>query len=156
MGFSQNIITPSRILIAVLCNWTKKRERRGIKSSGAQQNEVLCTLMHRFARNSLFCQNVCVWSLVTYFNLSLIYHCIYHLYVLFVDISYQAKFCLQKSHPAILVTMLTEYFNCGSFIKHALLPETSKACILSVFLPGERIYILLLGTQWNVKWQNKW
>ena len=40
----------------------------------------------------------CVRNLDTYFNLS----SSYHLLVLFVEISYQARFCLQISYPAIL------------------------------------------------------
>ena len=39
------------------------------------------------------------------------------------------------------------FLNCGSFIVHALLPGTSKAFTMSVFLPGAHIYVILLGTQ---------
>ena len=57
-----------------------------------------------------FCQELivlpgtCVWCFVTYmyFNLSPIYH----LCILFVEISYQARFCLQISCPAVLCIML--------------------------------------------------
>ena len=43
----------------------------------------------------------CVWSLDTSFNLLPIYH----LHVLYVEISYEERFCLQI-YPAILVTMV--------------------------------------------------
>ena len=66
---------------------------------------------------------------------------------MFVEISYQARFCLQISYPAIWFTMLMWFFNCGSFIVHALLPGTSKVFTLSVFLPGARIHIFLPGMQ---------
>ena len=71
-------------------------------------------------------------SLDTHFNPSPIYH----LYVLFLAISYQARFCLQISHLAILFTMLQGFLNCGSFIVHVLLMGTCKAFTWSVFLPG--------------------
>ena len=67
----------------------------------------------------------------TCFTLSLIYH----LYVLFVWISYQARFGLKISYPAIVFTMVIGLLNCGSFIVHILLLGTSKVFTLSVFLP---------------------
>ena len=73
-------------------------------------------------------------SLDTHFNPSPIYH----LYVLFLESSYQARFCLQISHPAILFTMLKGFLNCGSYIVHILLLGTHKEFTLSVFLPGAR------------------
>ena len=67
-----------------------------------------------------------------------------HLYILFVKISYQARFC-----PAILFPMLMGFLNHGSFIIHALLPGTNKAFTLLhvVFMPGACIHVLLPGTQ---------
>ena len=41
---------------------------------------------------------------------------IYHLYVLFVEISYQARFCLQILYPEIFFTLLQGILNHGSFI----------------------------------------
>ena len=57
------------------------------------------------------------WGVV-HFNTSPIYH----LYVLFVENSYQARFCLEIYHPAILFTMLLGLLNRGSFIVHIHLP----------------------------------
>ena len=128
-----------------------------IKSSGAWKNNVKASVIlletHRSARGT------CLKSgHLLYFNLSQIYH----LYVLFVKILYQARFCLQVSYPAIWFTMLMGFLDCGSFIVHALLAGTSKAFTLSVFLPGVRICILLricilvchkLSTQWNIQKQ---
>ena len=74
----------------------------------------------------------CVWSLDIYFNLSPIYH----LYVLFVKISYQARFYLQISYPAILFTMLRGFLNHGSYIIHVLMPGTSKVFTVSAFPVG--------------------
>ena len=51
-----------------------------------------------------------------------------------------SKICLQISYLAILFTMLVGFLNGGSFIIHALLPGTSKAFTLSVFLPGTQQY----------------
>ena len=52
-----------------------------------------------------------------------------------------------KNHGRqILFTMLMRISIHGSFIVHALLPGTSKAFTLSVFLKG-RVHILLPGTQ---------
>ena len=67
---------------------------------------------------------------------------IYHLYVLFLKISYQARFCLQISHPAILFIMLKGLLDCGSFIVHILLPGTRKAFTLSVFLLGVSVHVV--------------
>ena len=39
-------------------------------------------------------------------------------YILFVEISYQARFCLQISYPAIVFTMLMGFLNRGNFIIH--------------------------------------
>ena len=55
-------------------------------------------------------------SLDTYFNSSPIYHA----YVLFVEISYQAIVCIQILYPEILFTMLKGFFNHGSVIVHVL------------------------------------
>ena len=69
-----------------------------------------------FSREIIVLASACVWSLDSYFHLSPIYH----LYVLFVKISYKARYCLQIS-PAILFTMLMGSLNRGIFIVHALL-----------------------------------
>ena len=78
----------------------------------------------------------------TCFTLSLICH----LYVLFVRISYQARFGLKISYPAIVFTMVIGLLNCGSFIVHILLLGTSKVFTLSVFLPCACVHVLLPGT----------
>ena len=52
--------------------------------------------------------------------------CQFIICMLFVEISCQAKFCLQI-YPAILFTMLIGFLNHGSFMVHVLLPGTSKA-----------------------------
>ena len=72
---------------------------------------------------------------------------IYHLYVLFVWISYQARFGLKISYPAIVFTMVIGFLNCGSFIVHILLLGTSKVFTLSVFLPCACVHVLLPGTR---------
>ena len=113
-------------------------------SSGARKNDVKA--------HTSFCRDLIVLPGACYFNLS----SIYNLYVLFVKISYQARFCLQISYPAILFKMLMGCLNRGSFISHILLPGTSKAFTLSVFLSGTRVYIVLPGTQRYVKWISKW
>ena len=79
----------------------------------------------------------------TCFTLSLIYH----LYVLFVWISYQARFGLKISYPAIVFTMVIGLLTCGSFIVHILLLGTSKVFTLSVFLPCACVHVLLPGTR---------
>ena len=71
-------------------------------------------------------------------------------YVLFVKISYQARFCLQISYHASLFTMLIGFLNCGSFIIRALLPGTSTACTLSVFLLAACVHVLLPGTRRHI------
>ena len=100
-----------------------------------------------FCRELIVLQGACVWSLDTYFNLSLINH----LYVIFVEslYMYQARFCVQISYPAILFTMLMGFLNLGSFIVHALLLGTSKAFTLSGLLPGACVHVLLPGTHNN-------
>ena len=100
-----------------------------------------------FCQELIILPGTCIWSLDTYFNLFIIYN----LYVSFVKLSYQARFCLQISYPEILFTMLMGFLNGGSFIVHALLPVTSKVFTLSAFLPGAHwhIHVLLLGTQRN-------
>ena len=85
-----------------------------------------------FCQECIILPDARIQSFATYYNLSPIYH----LYVLFVDILYQARFGLQISYPAISFTILIGFLNCGSFIVHALLPGTSKAFTLSVFLQG--------------------
>ena len=88
-----------------------------------------------------FCQKLivllgtCVWSLDTYFNLSPLNH----LCVLFVEILYQARFCLQISYPAILFTMQMGLLNPGSFIIHALLPG-NKQSVHIVSFPAGRMH----------------
>ena len=57
----------------------------------------------------------------------------YHLYVLFVEISYQARFYLQISYSSILFTMLIGFLNRGSFIIYILLLGMSKLFTFSVF-----------------------
>ena len=79
----------------------------------------------------------------TCFTLSLIYH----LYVLFVWISYQARFGLKISYPAIVFTMVIGLLNCGSIIVHILLLGTSKVFTLSVFLLCACVHVLLPGTR---------
>ena len=102
---------------------------------------------HHFAENSSFCQAYAFEVLTRTSTYRQFFIC---LYVLFVEISHQAQFCLQISHPTILFTMLMGFLNCCSFIIHALLPGTSKVFTLSVFLPGAHVHILLLGTLWYV------
>ena len=96
----------------------------------------------------------------TCFTLSLIYH----LYVLFVWISYQARYGLKLSYPTIVFTMVIGLLNCGSFIVHILLLGTSKVFTLSVFLPCACVHVLLPGTRrieiWllfitNDRWSDK-
>ena len=82
-----------------------------------------------------------------YFNSSPIYH----LYVLLVEISYQARFCLQILYPEILFTMLKGFWNHGSFIVHVHLLGTRKSFTLSVFLPGTRVHVVLPGTRQYMK-----
>ena len=113
-----------------------------------------CMTLHVSFCRKLILPGALVWSLGldTYFNLSPIYN--FMLYK-FVKISYLFRFCLQISYPAILFTMLMGFLNHGSFIFHALLPVTSKAFTLSIFLPGACIHALLPGTQRYIK-PNKW
>ena len=86
----------------------------------------------------------CVWSLDTYFNLLPINH----LNILFVKISYQARFCLRISYPVILFTMRMRFFNRGSFIVRALSAGNKQSVhIVSFSLLGARIHIFLPGTQ---------
>ena len=96
-----------------------------------------------FCREFIILPDAHIKSFDTYFNLSPIYN----LYVLFVKISYQARFCLQISYHASLFTMLIGFLNCGSFIIHALLPGISRACTLSVFLLAACVHVLLPGTR---------
>ena len=65
-------------------------------------------------RQLIVLQGAYIRSLDTYFILSPIYH----LYVLFVEILYQARFCSQISYPAILFTMLMGFLMHGGFIVH--------------------------------------
>ena len=108
---------------------------------------VVCLAKGR--KYMLFCQERIILpearfqSIATYFNLSPIYHW----YVLFVEILYQARFGLQISYPAILFTILIEFLNCGSFIVHALLTLTSKAFTYSFFMPDTQWY------NWTTKLQ---
>ena len=88
-----------------------------------------------FSKSKLFLQSQEIWL-----RQSWLYVCS------FVKMSYQSRFCLQISYPAILFTMLIWFSNRGSFIIHALLPGTRKAFTVSVLLLGAYIHVLL-GTQ---------
>ena len=70
----------------------------------------------------------------------------FFIFVFFLKILYQARFCFQISHPAISFTMLKWLLNCGSFLVYVLLLETSEAFTLSGFLPGKRVHSVLPGT----------
>ena len=71
----------------------------------------------------------CVWSLGTYFNRSPFYH------ILFLEISYQARFCLWTGIISCnFIYNANQMLNSGRFIIHALLPGSSKVFILPVFL----------------------
>ena len=72
-------------------------------SSGARQDDVNA---HVGLQELVILSGTCILSLDTYFNLTPINH----LYVLFVEISCQAK-CLQISYPAILFTLLIWFSN---------------------------------------------
>ena len=96
-----------------------------------------------FCRELIVLPGTCVELLTPASPLSLIYH----LYVLFVWISYQARFGLNISYPAIVFTMVIGLLNCGSFIVHILLLGTSKVFTLSVFLPCACVHVLLPGTR---------
>ena len=110
-------------------------------AEGCDHMRVVLLGTHHSARRMLTCR-----SFDNYFNLSPIYH----LYVLFVEISYLARFSLHISHPAIIFTMLIGFLNYGSFLNivHALLPGTSKALTLSVFLLGASVHIPMPDIQW--------
>ena len=112
------------------------------KSLCARQNDVNAHIIlpgsHRSAKHMRITFDTC-------FTLSLIYH----LYVLFVWISYQARFGLKISYPAIVFIMVIGLLNCGSFIVHILLLGTSKVFTLSVFLPCACVHVLLPGTRRN-------
>ena len=107
----------------------------------ARQNDVNAHVIlpgaHRSARHMRRTFDTC-------FTLSLIYH--NFVYVLLVWISYQARFGLKISYPAIVFTMVIGLLNCGSFIVHILLLGTSKVFTLSVFLPCACVHVLLPGT----------
>ena len=122
-------------------------EARGYNIVGCPAEQ--CERMHCFAGNSLFCQAHAFEGWTPTSNPSPNYH----LNVLFVTISYPAWFCLQISFPAIFFTMLVGILNRGSFIINALLPGTSKAFTLSVFLPGACVLVLLPGTQ-HLQWSS--
>ena len=81
----------------------------------------------------------------TCFTISLLYH----LYVLFVWISYQARFGLKISYPAIVFTMVLGLLNCGSFIVHILLLGTeAKSSHCQFFcMPCACVHVLLPGTR---------
>ena len=115
-----------------------------IKSSYARQKDanahVILPGAHRSTRHVRRTFDTC-------FTLSLIYHI---LYVLFVWISYQTRFGLKISYPAIVFTMVIGLLNCGSFIVHILLLGTSKVFTLSVFLPCACVHVLLPGTRRNL------
>ena len=85
----------------------------------------------------------CVWSLDTYFNLSPIYH----LYVLFVEISYQARFVF-KNHTLQFIYIAHRIYKSWEFYHSRLSTETSKVFTVSVFLLGAHVHVLLPGTWW--------
>ena len=91
--------------IALSCRWRKSwhththTHTHKQKKNSARENDVNAYVILPGTHHSA---GGCVWSLDTYFNPAPIDH----LYVLFVEISYQARFCLQISYPAILFTML--------------------------------------------------
>ena len=125
--------------VELLHKWRRERDRLIIKTKHfvgcpAERHECTC----RFARNSSFCQTIA--------NLSI---------VLLVEILYQAKFCLQISHPAILFSMQIEFLSRQNFIVHILLPGTCKAFTLSVFLPGARFHVVLPGIRFVTFQYNK-
>ena len=111
--------------------------------SCARQNNVNAHVImpgaHRSARHMRRTFDTC-------FTLSLIYH----MYVLFVWISYQARFGLKISYPAIVFTMVIGLLNCGSFIVRILLLGTSKVFTLSIVLPWACVHVLLSGTRRTV------
>ena len=90
-----------------------------------------------------------IWRFDSYFNLSPMYH----LYV-----SYLSKFHSKLSKilssnviscKSLLFTMQLGFFNRGSFIVHALLPGTSKAFTLLVFLPGAHAFMSCCWGTWR-------
>ena len=105
------------------------------------------TLTHTsFWRELIVLPGTCVELLTPASPLSLIYH----LYVLFVWISYQARFGLKISYPAIVFTTLViGLLNCGSFIVHILLLGKSKVFTLSVFLPCVCVHVPSAGHTTN-------
>ena len=115
--------------------------RKSIDNIGCPEER--CERMRRFAGNSSFCQ---AYALEVLTSTSTYRQLIIFMF-LFVIISYQARFCLQISYPAILFTMLVGFLNHGNFIVDILLSETSKAFTLSGSLPGASIHIVLLSTQ---------
>ena len=74
-------------------------------------------------------------------------HMKYTPYTVFVESSYQSRFCLQISYPAILFTMLMRFLNCGSSIFHILLPGTSKSVHIVSFPAGACVHVFLPGIQ---------
>ena len=73
-------------------------------------------------RQLIILQGAYIRSLDTYFILSPIYH----LYVLFVEILYQARFCSQISYPAILFTMLMGFLMHGVYCSHPFCWEQAR------------------------------
>ena len=130
--------------------WLSIQRMRALHiSSGTRQNDVNAYIVlpgtHRFAGNSLFCQVHAfeVWTPTsTYRQLSIcmFYSSKFHTKQDFVFKYHILQFYLQ-------FRLLMGSSNSGSFIVHTLLPGTSKAFILSVFLPGACVYVLLPGTQ---------
>ena len=108
---------------------------------GARQNKVNAHIVLPGTHHSTRCMRLKSWHQLKH-NGQFMYN-----YVLFVQVSYQARFCLQISYPATLFTMLMGFFNRGSFIIHIRLPGTSKAFTFSVFLPGARVHIVLPAAQ---------
>ena len=119
--------------------WELNEKFVGIILSGTWKT----TWTHKsFCQELIVLPGACVWGLDTYFILSPINH----FDVIFGEISYQAIFCFQILYPAILSTMLIGLLNTGSLVFNALLPGTSKAFTLSVFLLGAHLHVLLPGT----------
>ena len=110
-------------------------------SMGAWQNDMN---VHVILPGTHCCARHMHWGLDTYFNLSSIF--ITYMFYL-SKFHTKQEFGLQISYPAILFTMLLGILNCGSFIVRALLPGTSTAFTLPVFLLGARIHVLLPGIQ---------
>ena len=123
----------TRMIIPQYLDLTKKSIRRDAhnvavidKSLSAQQPSWELIVL----------PSTCLWSLDTYFNVSPFYH----MYVLFVKISYQARFCLQISYSAILFKIASGIFKSWEFLsftsfcrKQAKLSYWQYSCWMHVF-----------------------